>query len=117
LFLVTRKGKVIRIAPFSINPQGVAGNGIAGMKLAEDDDAIIAAFTGTDATSLLSISEKSYKVTTCSDIPRKGRGGQGVGFHLFVKGEDGVVGKIVKPANRVKSTTKGVADWARAETS
>jgi hypothetical protein len=48
---------------------------------------------------------------------------------LFVKGEDGVVeahasdtgfvvnGKIVKPANRVKSTTKGVADWARAETS
>ena len=126
LILVTRKAKVIRIDVSTINPQGVAGNGIAGVKLSDEDDQVIAAFTVTDDSTILSVSEKSYKVTAVSDIPRKGRGGQGVGFHAFVKGEDAIVeayesrtgfvvkGKNVTPATRAKSTVKGVADWQRA---
>lgn len=126
LVLVTRKGKVIRIELAGINPQGVAGNGIAGVKLADGDDQVVAAFTVTDASHVLSISEKAYKVTEVSDIPRKGRGGQGVGFHLFVKGEDAILeayesrtgfvvdGKSVPGAKRSKSTTKGSAvGWTR----
>lgn len=125
LLLVTRKGKVIRIALGDINPQGVAGNGIAGVKLAAEDDAVVGAFAVTDESTLLSISGSAYKVTAVSDVPVKGRGGQGVGFHTFVKGEDGVLeahesrsgflvgGKAVKPANRAKATTKGAADWTR----
>lgn len=125
LILVTRKGKVIRIELSGINPQGVAGNGIAGVKLAGGDDQVVAAFTVTDESSILSISEKAHKVTAVSDIPRKGRGGQGVGFHPFIKGEDAVLeayesrtgftvgGKPVAGATRAKATIKGAADWAR----
>ena len=127
LILVTRKGKILRIDVASINPQGIAGNGIAGVKLADNDDQVIAGFTGTDSGSVLSVSEKAYKVTALSDVPKKGRGSQGVGFHLFVKGEDSLVsahgsaagftvnGNSVSPAPRAKSTVKGiVSEWATA---
>ncbi|TXH11147.1 MAG: topoisomerase IV [Spirochaetes bacterium] len=127
LILVSRKGKMLRLKLSDVNPQGVAGNGIAGIKLSGDDDAVISAFPVTDESALLSISEKAYKVTAVSDVPVKGRGGQGVGFHLFVKGEDflleahesrtgfTVSGKKVSPSLRSKSTTKSktVVDWAR----
>ena len=33
------------------------------------------------------MSEKGWKVTEVADIPVKGRGGAGVGFHPFVNGE------------------------------
>lgn len=127
LILVTRKDKVIRLDLSAINPQGVAGNGVAGVKLSDPDDLVVGAFTITDDYALLSISEKAYKVTAVSDIPRKGRGGQGVGFHAFVKGEDGILeaqvsktgfvvnGKTIPPAKRAKSTVKAAADWKRAE--
>ena len=41
--LVTRRGKVLRIDPAAVNPQGAAGNGVAGVKLAADGDEVIAA--------------------------------------------------------------------------
>jgi DNA gyrase subunit A len=127
LILVSRRGKVIRIKVSDVNAQGVAGNGVAGMKLSDEDDAVISAFTVTDESALLSISEKAYKVTAVSDIPVKGRGGQGVGFHLFVKGEDTLLeahesrtgftvsGKKMPPVLRAKSTTKikSTVDWTR----
>lgn len=126
LVLVTRKGKVLRLDIHSWNPQGVAGNGIPGVKLADADDVVIAGFTATDAYSVLSVSERSYKVTAVADIPRKGRNSQGVGFHLFVKGEDALLeahgsvsgfvieGTPVTPAPRAKSTIKGSAvGWTR----
>ena len=76
---MTRAGKVLRIDPSVVNPQGAAGNGVAGIRLADGDDAVIAALpiTGADDEALLSVSEKGWKVTACSDIPVKGRGGGG----------------------------------------
>jgi DNA gyrase subunit A len=121
MVLVTRRGKVLRVDPSVINPQGAAGNGVAGIRLAEDGDEVIAALpvTGADTEAILSLSEKGWKVTSCTDIPVKGRGGAGVGFHPFTRGEEMLIsatvspggftrgGKKVRAENRAKSTVKG----------
>jgi len=121
MVLVTRRGKLLRIDPSLINPQGAAGNGVAGIRLAEGGDEVIAALpvTGADTEAILSLSEKGWKVTACNDIPVKGRGGAGVGFHPFVAGENMLLsatvsptgftrgGKKVKAESRSKSTIKG----------
>lgn len=126
LVLVTRRGNVIRMDLGTINAQGVAGNGVAGVKLSDPEDAVLAAFTVTDGGAILSLTEGRWKVTATADIPRKGRGGQGVGFHKFVKGEDAVLaahysatgfvvnGKPVRAENRAKSAVNGAADWKPA---
>ena len=123
LALVTRRGKVLRIDSAVINPQGAAGNGVAGIRVAEDADEVIAVLpiTGADTEAILSVSEKGWKVTTCTDIPVKGRGGGGLGFHPFVAGEDMLLsaavsptgftrnGKKVRAEARAKATVKGTA--------
>ena len=125
LALVTRYGKVLRIDPGTVNPQGAAGNGVAGMRLSADDadDAVIAALpvSGSETEALLSISERGWKVTGCTDIPVKGRGGGGVGFHPFVSGERILVsvalsatgfsrdGRPVRAETRSKATVKDSA--------
>ena len=123
LALVTRAGKVLRIDPSAVNPQGAAGNGVAGIRLADGDDAVIAALpiTGAETEALLSESEKGWKVTACSDIPVKGRGGGGVGFHPFVGGERMLLSVSVSPTGftrngrrvraeaRAKATVKSAA--------
>lgn len=121
LALVTRRGKILRVDPMVVNPQGAAGNGVAGVKLAGDGDEVIAALPVSCANgeAILSISEKAWKVTEVADIPVKGRGGAGVGFHPFVKGEDALLsvsisatgyvrgGKTVRPEGRAKASIKG----------
>ncbi|VEG47092.1 DNA gyrase/topoisomerase IV subunit A [Mycolicibacterium flavescens] len=121
LALVTRRGKVLRIDPTAVNPQGVAGNGVAGVKLAGDDDEVIAALPVSCANgeAILSLAEKSWKVTEVADIPVKGRGGAGVGFHPFVKGESALLAasisatgfvrgkRAVRAENRAKASIKG----------
>lgn len=123
LVLITRRGKVLRIDPASVNAQGAAGNGVAGVKLADPDDAVIAAFPigGGHSEAILSTSAKGWKVTDPADIPVKGRGGGGVGFHPFVGGEDALVsatfsptgfvsgGKEVPSQKRAKASVKGAA--------
>ncbi len=114
LALATRAGKVLRIDPSAVNPQGAAGNGVAGIRLA-DDDAVIAALpiTGADNEALLSVSEKGWKITACSDIPVKGRGGGGVGFHPYVAGENMLLSVTVSPNGLVRNGKRIRAD-ARA---
>ena len=108
LALVTRRGKVLRLDPSTINPQGAAGNGVAGVRLAEDGDEVIAALplAGMDTEAILSMSEKGWKVTSCKDIPVKGRGGGGVGFHPFVAGEDMLLSAVVSPGGFTRSGKK-----------
>ncbi len=130
LALVTRRGKILRIDPAAVNPQGAAGNGVAGVKLAADGDEVIAALPLScgNGEAILSIAEKSYKVTEAADVPVKGRGGAGVGFHPFVKGEDALLSasvsatgfvrgkRSVRAENRAKASIKGSgADVTPAE--
>lgn len=62
LALVTRRGKILRIDPAAVNPQGAAGNGVAGVKLVAGDpeDAVIAALPITcgNGEAILSTSER-----------------------------------------------------------
>jgi DNA gyrase subunit A len=119
--LVTRRGKILRIDPAAVNPQGAAGNGVAGVKLGGDGDEVIAALPVScgNGEAILSVAEKSWKVTEVADIPVKGRGGAGVGFHPFAKGEDALLSasisatgyvrgkKTVRAENRAKASIKG----------
>lgn len=116
LALITRRGKVLRIDPAVINPQGAAGNGVAGVRLAADGDEVIAALpiTGAETEALLSVSEKGWKITACTDIPVKGRGGAGVGFHPLVTGEDALLSTIVSPTGFTRNGRKVRAE-ARAK--
>lgn len=121
LALVTRRGKILRIDPSSVNPQGAAGNGVVGVKLAADGDEVIAALPVScrNGEAILSISEKGWKVTEVADVPVKGRGGVGVGFHPFVAGEEALVSaaisgtgfvrgsRAVRAQNRAKASVKG----------
>ncbi|MGE2732749.1 DNA gyrase subunit A [Mycolicibacterium vaccae] len=121
LALVTRRGKILRIDPSTVNPQGVAGNGVAGVKLGGEGDEVIAALPVSCANgeAILSLAEKSWKVTEVADIPVKGRGGAGVGFHPFVKGENALLAasisatgyvrgkRAVRAEGRAKASTKG----------
>jgi DNA gyrase subunit A len=106
LALVTRRGKVLRIDPAAVNPQGAAGNGVAGVKLAADGDEVIAALPLTcgNGEAILSISEKAWKVTEVADIPVKGRGGAGVGFHPFAGGEVALMAAAVSATGFVRGT-------------
>ena len=104
-----------------MNPQGAAGNGVAGVKLAGADDEVIAALplTCQNGEAILSISGKAWKVTDVADIPVKGRGGAGVGFHPFVTGEDALLAaavsatgfvrgnRAVRAEKRAKASAKG----------
>jgi DNA gyrase subunit A len=123
LALVTRRGKVLRIDPAAVNPQGAAGNGVAGVKLVAGDpeDTVIAALplSCQNGEAMLSVSEKGWKVTEVADIPVKGRGGAGVGFHPFAGGEEALLsaevspagflrrGKPVRAEKRAKASVKG----------
>ena len=120
--LVSRAGRIIRLSLDKINPQGIAGRGVAGMKIGEDDE-VIAAFPISDDSAVLTVSEKTWKVTAGSDIPTKGRGGQGVVVHQFNKGDtklteavgkDSFVvnGKEVTPVKRSARPQKGFKDWS-----
>ena len=108
LALITRKGKMLRIDPAAVNPQGAAGNGVAGVRLAKDDDEVIAAvpLTGSPDEAILSVSAKGWKVTSCADIPVKGRGGGGVGFHPFVAGEDALLSVTVSPTGFTRNNRR-----------
>ena len=123
LALVTRRGKILRIDPAAVNPQGAAGNGVAGVKLTAGDpeDTVIAALPVSceNGEAILSVSEKGWKVTEVADIPVKGRGGAGVGFHPFNKGEDALLSatisatgfirgkRTVRAESRAKASVKG----------
>jgi DNA gyrase subunit A len=127
LALVTRRGKVLRIDPAAVNPQGAAGNGVAGVKLAAEADEVIAALplTCENGEAMLSISERGWKVTEVADIPVKGRGGAGVGFHPFVNGEGALLSasvsatgfvrgkRAVRAENRAKASVKGSGEDVR----
>ncbi len=78
--------------------------------------------TGAETEAILTTSAKGWKVTACQDIPVKGRGGGGVGFHPFVSGEDALLSATVSPTGftrngrrvraeaRSKSTIKSSPD-------
>lgn len=81
--------KVLRLDPSAVSVQGIAGNGVAGIKLLEGDE-VVAVMAVNRAEQLLLMSETSHKVIPVSEVPYKGRGAQGVGAFKLA-GKDGEV--------------------------
>ena len=82
--------KVLRLDPSGISVQGIAGNGVAGIKLLDGDE-IVAVMAVNKSDQLLIMSETSYKVLPVSEVPYKGRGAQGVGVFKLVGNDSGVL--------------------------
>lgn len=114
--IVTSSGKILRLDITKIRPQGVAGNGVAGIALSDGDHIVGAATLGPDQV-ILTCSEGAYKVTAAKEIPTKGRGTGGVMVHKLTKGDNKVDrfyvgdkfmvnGSEAKPTPRSKATVK-----------
>lgn len=82
--------KALRLDTSEMNPQGISGNGVSGIKLT-GDDRLVAAMVVTDDDVLLTVSESGWKATPVADIPVKGAGSQGVGIHTLTKDDGGVM--------------------------
>lgn len=99
LFFVTRgankakSARIHRIDPAAVSVQGIAGSGVAGIRV-DDTDELVAGFAAKPDQQVFFMSSDSWKVTKVTDdnFPVKGRGAQGVAvFKLSGKDTDGVV--------------------------
>ena len=108
LCFVTSDAQLLHFGAGVVRPQGRAGGGIAGVKLA--GGARVVSFTALRPTGavLVSVSGSgsalpgteagSVKVTPFTEYPSKGRGTGGVRCHRFLKGEDELVFAWAGPA-------------------
>ncbi len=93
LIFVSRDAKLLTFEAAKVRPQGRAGGGIAGMKLAEGDRIIALGVTApSDTAEVVTVAKgkdglTSAKVTALSEYPQKGRATVGVRVHRFLTGE------------------------------
>ncbi len=98
---ITRLAQLLVIDLDAVRPQGITAAGMAGIKLAENDQviafAVVAKSQLADAwvltvaglsTELPGINAGSAKLSPLSDFPLKGRAGQGVRSQRFLRGQD-----------------------------
>lgn len=100
LVFLTRQAQLLRFAAGAVRPQGRTAGGMAGIKLASDDqvvffgavapgddDAVVVTIAGTNG-ALPGTAPGAAKVTAFAEYPAKGRATAGVRAHRFLKGED-----------------------------
>ena len=99
LVFVTDNAQLLHFAASAVRPQGRAGGGMAGIKLAAGastiffgavdtrSDAVVVTLTAT-GDALPGTDEGSIKVTPFAEYPGKGRATGGVRCHRFLRGED-----------------------------
>ncbi|TAP42678.1 DNA topoisomerase IV subunit A [Arthrobacter sp. S39] len=100
LVFLTRQAQLLRFAAGAVRPQGRTAGGMAGIKLAaddqvvffgavapDDDDAVVVTIAGTNG-ALPGTAPGAAKVTAFAEYPAKGRATAGVRAHRFLKGED-----------------------------
>lgn len=79
LILVSRQGMSVRFNENRLRSQGRATRGVRGIRLAEEDDAVVSIEVVRDECTLLTISENGYgKRTAFEEYPERNRGGKGV---------------------------------------
>jgi DNA gyrase subunit A len=117
LVFVTSDAQLLHFGADSVRPQGRAGGGIAGIKLAAgartvffgavpDGDAVLVTNSGT-SSALPGTDAGLVKVTRFSEYPAKGRATGGVRCHKFLKGEDTLLLAWAGPAPAVASAASG----------
>ncbi|MGR0161012.1 DNA gyrase/topoisomerase IV subunit A [Paenarthrobacter nitroguajacolicus] len=100
LVFVTRQAQLLRFSASNVRPQGRTAGGMAGIKLAVDDEvihfgtvraddpaAVVVTIAGTNG-ALPGTAPGTAKVTAFEEYPAKGRATGGVRVHRFLKGED-----------------------------
>jgi DNA gyrase subunit A len=97
LCFITADAQLLHFPVASVRPQGRAGGGVAGIKLADrdaaiwfglvpDGEAVVVTVSGT-GTALPGTEAGQVKVAAWSEYPGKGRATGGVRCHRFLKGE------------------------------
>ncbi|MDR6688196.1 DNA gyrase subunit A [Arthrobacter sp. 1088] len=100
LVFVTKQAQLLRFSASNVRPQGRTAGGMAGIKLAADDEvihfgtvraddpaAVVVTIAGTNG-ALPGTAPGTAKVTAFDEYPAKGRATGGVRVHRFLKGED-----------------------------
>ncbi|NHU84369.1 DNA topoisomerase IV subunit A [Kocuria sp. JC486] len=99
LVFITREAKLLHFPAGSVRPQGRTAGGVAGVKLAEGDEAVFfgpvltadpeaVVVTVAKADEVLpGMTEHSVKITPLSEYPAKGRATGGVRCQRFLRGE------------------------------
>jgi DNA gyrase subunit A len=79
IFMVSRNGMTIRFSEGDVRPMGRATAGVRGMKLKNEDDAVVSCDVARDDVEILFVTKGGYgKRTRLDRFNRQGRGGQGV---------------------------------------
>jgi len=79
IFMVSRSGSTIRFSEADVRPMGRATAGVRGMRLKDDEDAVVSCDVARDETVMIFVTEGGFgKRTRLGAFNRQGRGGQGV---------------------------------------
>jgi DNA gyrase subunit A len=79
IFMVSRNGMTIRFSENDVRSMGRATAGVRGMKLKNEDDAVVACTVASGGAVMLFVSSSGHgKRTKLDAFNRQGRGGQGV---------------------------------------
>ncbi|MCL2315905.1 MAG: DNA topoisomerase IV subunit A [Actinomycetia bacterium] len=118
LVFVTTDAQLLHFPAAAVRPQGRAGGGMAGIKLARGqhvvwfgatsaDDAVVVTVSGS-STALPGTEPGNVKATPFAEYPGKGRATGGVRCHRFLKGEDVLLRAFAGPRPVVACAASGV---------
>jgi DNA gyrase subunit A len=101
LCFISSDAQLLHFPADAVRPQGRAGGGMAGIKLATGQSVVwfgaldpassVVVTAGGSSTALPGTEPGSVKVTPFGEYPRKGRATGGVRCHRFLKGEDALI--------------------------
>jgi DNA gyrase subunit A len=111
LVIVSASARLLRFAASQVRPQGAAAAGMAGMRLAPDDQVVYMGTQPPDQPQVLTTLSDAgrLKVTEASEYPPKGRGTGGVRCQTFRKGENHLVTALLSVEQPVAITKSGSA--------
>jgi DNA gyrase subunit A len=96
VFLVSRLGQTIRFKEGLVRPMGRQTAGVIGMRIAAEEDEVIALGVASEGEEMISVTQQGYgKRSPLKDYPLKGRGGKGVIGHTLTKKTGRLAGAFV----------------------
>jgi DNA gyrase subunit A len=103
IFMVSKNGMTIRFAESDVRSMGRATAGVRGMKLKNDDDAVVSCDVARDDSVMLFVSSSGHgKRTKLERFNRQGRGGQGVrGMRVTASRGEVVAAFMVGPDDEI----------------
>lgn len=101
--LVSKEANILAFDATTIRVSGSKSGGVKGMKLKNDKDEVISfsIVAKNDEANVVSLAQKTLKLTPLSEIPLKNKGGMGVALHAFRAGEKAELKSAYVGANLV----------------